>query len=76
MLAGCEEMKKKTKLFDCVAVQHRGARKIYEETKGMTTEQESAYWKGKNEQVNPHAGQPIKTSRRPSIHQKRDTNDR
>jgi len=56
---------KKIKNFDCVELQHRGARKIYEETKGMTTEQELAYWKRKSEEVNPRAGQPIKNSRRP-----------
>jgi hypothetical protein len=67
---------KKKKAFDCVELQHRGALKIYKETKGMSIEQELAYWKEKSEQVNPHAGQPIKTSRRPSIHQKRDTHDR
>jgi hypothetical protein len=35
----------KKKGFDCVALQHEGAIKIYEETKGMTAKQRLAYWK-------------------------------
>ena len=35
----------KTKTFDCVEMQHRGALRIYEETKGMTVKQQVAYWK-------------------------------
>ena len=35
----------KTKVFDCVAMKHKGASKIYEQTKGMTLEQELAWWK-------------------------------
>ena len=30
--------------FDSVALQHEGARAIYEETKDMTPEQQLAYW--------------------------------
>ena len=35
----------KTKTFDCVEMMHRGALRIYEETKGMTVEEELAYWR-------------------------------
>jgi hypothetical protein len=40
-------MKKKS--FDCVAMKHRGSRKIYEETKDLTLEQELKYWRRKTE---------------------------
>jgi hypothetical protein len=36
----------KTKTFDCVEMQHRGALRIYEETKGMTVKQQVGYWSG------------------------------
>ncbi len=35
----------KTKTFDCVEMMHRGALRIYEETKGMTPKEQVAYWK-------------------------------
>ena len=35
----------KTKTFDCVEMQHRGGQRIQEATKGMTFEQEVAYWR-------------------------------
>jgi hypothetical protein len=31
--------------FDAVEMQHEGGRRIYEEIKDMTTEQELAYWR-------------------------------
>jgi len=31
--------------FDCVKMMHEGALRIYEETKGMTKEEELAYWR-------------------------------
>ncbi len=34
----------KTKTFDCVEMQHRGAQRIHEATKNMTLEQKVAYW--------------------------------
>jgi len=38
-------MKTKKKTFDCVEMMHRGALRIYEETKGMTVQEELAYWR-------------------------------
>jgi hypothetical protein len=38
-------MKTKTKEFDCVEMMHRGAFRIYEETKDMSVEEELAYWR-------------------------------
>jgi hypothetical protein len=35
----------KTKTFDCVEMQHRGALRIHETTKDMTFEQKVAYWR-------------------------------
>ncbi|MBX3177611.1 MAG: hypothetical protein KF886_09635 [Candidatus Hydrogenedentes bacterium] len=41
-------MKTDTKKFDCVEFMHDGALRIYEETKGMTLEEEMAYWRQKH----------------------------
>ena len=38
------------KTFDCVQVKRRGALRVYEETKGMTREQELAYWRKQDEE--------------------------
>ena len=38
----------RTKAFDCVEFQHRGALRIYEATKDMTREEELAYWAERN----------------------------
>ncbi len=35
----------KVKIFDCVEMKHRGAEKVREQTKGMTLEQELAFWR-------------------------------
>ncbi len=35
----------KAKTFDCVEMKHRGAEKVREQTKGMTLEQELAFWR-------------------------------
>jgi hypothetical protein len=35
----------KAKTFDCVEMKHRGAAKVREQTKGMTLEQELAFWR-------------------------------
>jgi len=34
-----------TKKFDCVQMKREGARRIYEQIKGMTRAEELAYWK-------------------------------
>ena len=31
--------------FDCVAMKRKGARRVYEATKGMTVEQEVEFWR-------------------------------
>jgi hypothetical protein len=36
------------KRFDCVEMQHEGGRRIYEAVKGMTFEEEVAYWRKRN----------------------------
>jgi hypothetical protein len=38
-------MKTRAKTFDCVEMKRRGSLRIYEATKGMTIEQEVAYWR-------------------------------
>ena len=44
-------MKTKTKTFDCVEMMHRGALRIYEETKGMSVEEELAHWRQRHTQA-------------------------
>ncbi len=44
-------MKTKTKTFDCVQMQHRGGQRIMERLKGMTLEEELAYWKKGTEEL-------------------------
>ena len=43
-------MTTRTKTFDCVEMKRRGARKIYEQTKGMSVEEETAYWRERREE--------------------------
>jgi hypothetical protein len=41
----------KTKTFDCVEMKHRGGQRIYEMVKGMTREEELAFWKAGTEEL-------------------------
>ena len=38
----------KTKTFDCVQMKREGALRIYERLKGMTVEEQVAYWRERN----------------------------
>ena len=40
----------KTKAFDCVEMKRRGAERIMAETRGMTFEEEVAYWRKRSEE--------------------------
>lgn len=40
--------------FDAVEMQRRGAERIYEETKGMTIEQELEYWRQRDDELRQH----------------------
>lgn len=40
-----------TKKFDCVEMKRKGARSVYEATKGMTIEEEVAYWRTRTEEA-------------------------
>jgi len=44
-------MKTKTKIFDCVQMQHRGGQAVMKRLAGMTLEEEVAYWKRGTEQL-------------------------
>ena len=44
-------VKKKTKTFDCVEMKRKGAERVMERTKGMTREEELAYWKKGTEEL-------------------------
>ena len=35
----------KNKTFDCVKMKRKGSRRVYEQTRGMTTDEELAFWK-------------------------------
>jgi hypothetical protein len=39
----------KTKTFDAVEMKRRGAERIHEQTKGMTPEEELAFWRQRTE---------------------------
>ncbi|HID99669.1 MAG TPA: hypothetical protein EYP59_05190 [Thiotrichaceae bacterium] len=41
----------KGKQFSCVALQHRGAEKIYEQTKHLTISEEVAYWQQRSHEL-------------------------
>jgi len=41
----------KTKTFDCVEMKRKGAERVMERTKGMTREEELAYWKKGTEEL-------------------------
>jgi len=43
-------MKTKAKTFDCVEMMHQSAACIYEETKGMSVQEELAYWRQRHAQ--------------------------
>ena len=40
----------KKKKFDCVAMKRRGAERIYEATKNMTTQQQLEYWQQRTDE--------------------------
>ncbi len=40
----------KTKAFDCVEMKHQGAERVMAQTRGMTFEQEVAYWRKRSEE--------------------------
>ncbi len=40
----------KTKTFDCVEMKRQGALRIHEQLKGMTVEQQIAYWRQRSEE--------------------------
>ena len=44
-------MKDPNKKFDCVEMKHKAAEKIRKATRGMTREQELAYWAGGTEEL-------------------------
>ena len=44
-------MKTTKKTFDCVEMMHQGARRIYEETKDMSVEEELAFWRRRHAEV-------------------------
>ena len=45
----------KTKSFDCVAMMHKGARRIYAATKSMSRKVELAYWQSREKDLLPAA---------------------
>ncbi|HPO13010.1 MAG TPA: hypothetical protein PLI09_06160 [Candidatus Hydrogenedentes bacterium] len=45
----------KKKKFDCVAMKRKGARRVYDAVKGMTVEQEVAFWRKKTRELRQEA---------------------
>jgi len=41
----------RTKKFDCVEMKRKGARKVYEATKGMTIDEEVEYWRTRTKEA-------------------------
>jgi hypothetical protein len=41
----------KTKTYDCIEMKHIGGQRIYEMVKGMTREEELAFWKAGTEEM-------------------------
>ncbi len=41
----------KTKKFDCVEMKHKGARIVYAATRGMTVDEEVAYWRQRTKEA-------------------------
>ncbi len=48
-----------TKRFDCVDMMHRGAKRIYRATKGLSRQQELEYWKQKAAQLAPNQAKHV-----------------
>jgi len=41
----------KTEKFSCIELQHRGAEKIYQETKNLTIAEELVYWQQQTKEL-------------------------
>ena len=55
----------KKKHFDCVEMMHRGARRIYEDTKGMSRLEELKYWQQMATHLSPNEGLKLVHRRQP-----------
>ena len=55
----------KKKPFDCVEMMHRGARRIYEDTKGMSRQEELQYWQQQAIRLSPNEGLKLGHRRQP-----------
>lgn len=51
----------KRKNFDCLTIKHRGAKRIYEETKDLTLKQELEYWQRKSKEMMRRQGKRMGT---------------
>ncbi len=62
----------RTKKFDCVEMKRKGARKVYEATKGMTVEEEVEYWRRRTKEARRwlKAEPATKSAHRTSGHQR------
>jgi len=49
----------KEKPFSCIALQHRGAKKIYEETKNLTIAEELVYWQQHSSKLQKHSSKKM-----------------
>ena len=53
----------KTKRFDCVDMMHRGAKRIYRATKGMSRDEELEFWRQKAAQLGGNHTKPAHEAR-------------
>ena len=49
----------KTKKFDCVEMKHKGARKVYAATRGMTVDEEVMYWRQRTNEARRWLAAPL-----------------
>jgi len=57
----------KAKQFSCIALQHRGAKKIYEETKNLTIAEELAYWQQHSNDLQQQYSKKVDERSQPSM---------
>jgi hypothetical protein len=54
----------KTKRFDCVDMMHRGAKRIYRATKGLSRSEELDFWRQKQAQLGVNHTKPARKRRK------------
>lgn len=58
---------KAKKSFDCVEMKRRAQEKIYKETKGMSVDEQLAYWKKHEQAFQREFAKKTRAARRPKV---------